>query len=279
MIPAHTRADEGAGEILGEGVADPEGDRQRHDGEHGKEPVDGDEVVVGQKVGGVAIGRGGIGVEQPAHMGVDEALDARRRAAVRGVGIAGLIAVAVMATVVGDPGDERALDGHGARGGEGDLEHAVGLEAAVGEEAVVADRYSVPGDGVEDDPDDQVTQMDATPPQQGQGDAESDPRTGDEGRGDGDPAGPPPGTFGHRGRRKRRRRQVWRRVGNEERHDGPRAPMGWSVPLPTTPLAAGPEDTPQRGGVTSNGRGVRSARYAPATQLLAGQTTHRRMSG
>ena len=113
MTPAHSRAERARGEGAGEGVADPEGQGQGGGGEEGEEAVDDHQVVVGQQIGGVAGRWGAVGVEQPAHVGVGEAPPGGAGAgAVRGVGIAGLVTEAVMAAVVGHPGDQRSLDGH-----------------------------------------------------------------------------------------------------------------------------------------------------------------------
>lgn len=54
------------------------------------------------------------------------------------VGVTLLIGVGVVLAMVGDPGDNRPLDGHRAKDGEDVLERLRGLEGAVGEQAVKA---------------------------------------------------------------------------------------------------------------------------------------------
>jgi hypothetical protein len=73
-----------------------------------------DDVLVREQVGRVLLQRRLLGVEQPADVRVPEALEQRADALavlVRGVRVAGLVAVRVVAPVVGDPADDRALDG------------------------------------------------------------------------------------------------------------------------------------------------------------------------
>ena len=73
-----------------------------------------------------------------------------------GVRVAGPIGVAVVATVVGDPADDRALERHRSEHRQRHLERPARLEAAVGEQAVVADGHPVRDHEVEDREQDEV---------------------------------------------------------------------------------------------------------------------------
>ena len=79
----------------------------------------------------------------------------RRRAdrlitgAVGGVGVAGVVAVHVMAPVGGDPTGQRALDGHRPHHCQDEPENSVGREAVVGEQPVEPDGEAEAGDDIE----------------------------------------------------------------------------------------------------------------------------------
>ena len=112
------------------------------------------DVLVGQQVGGEALLVGLLDVEQPADVGVEQALGqaAEGLAVAPGaVRVALLVAEGVMAAVIGDPAGDRPLDREAAGDGERDAQRAVGLERAVREVAVEADRDAVAADGVEHD--------------------------------------------------------------------------------------------------------------------------------
>src|SRR4029077_1109868 len=82
--------------------------------------------------------------EEPAEVSVEKPLELRPNALpvpdVRAVGIALLIGEGVVLAVVGDPGDDRALDRGRAEHGEHRTGPGPGLEGPVGEEAMEADR-------------------------------------------------------------------------------------------------------------------------------------------
>ena len=103
----------------------------------------------------------------------------------RRVRVAGPVAEHVVATVVRDPSDDRALDRHRADRREHDLQRSVRHEARVREEPVVPDRDAVAGHEVEDDGEDDVAQRHGVAPQQRDRDAERDARRDHEQRGHG----------------------------------------------------------------------------------------------
>jgi hypothetical protein len=73
---------------------------------------------------------------------------------VRGVRVADLVAMGVVAAVVGHPADNRALDPHRTGNGEAYFQPSVGLEGPVGEQAMEPDGKAVAGNRVKDDPKD-----------------------------------------------------------------------------------------------------------------------------
>ena len=89
------------------------------------------------EVGRVALPVGpALGRHQPAGVGVPEAGEDAAHAAVvadvGAVGVALFVGVGVVLAVVGDPGDDRALDRHRAEDGEGVLDRLRGLERSGG---------------------------------------------------------------------------------------------------------------------------------------------------
>jgi hypothetical protein len=66
----------------------------------------------------------------------------------RRVRIAGLVAVLVMASMLGSPLDDGRLHGHRAQHAQHEFHHLVRLERAVREEPVKADRDPQPGGDV-----------------------------------------------------------------------------------------------------------------------------------
>jgi len=121
--------------------------------------------------------------DEPADVGVqqaaDRAEDAGAAADVRAVRVALLVGVRVVLAVVGDPVDDRALDGHRPGGGEEVLDRLGGPERAVGEHAMEADRHAEAGDDVHDGEEREVVQADDVVP-------EHDDRGGDHDRGQDD---------------------------------------------------------------------------------------------
>jgi hypothetical protein len=69
-----------------------------------------------------------------------------------------------MTAVLGDPSDERPLDGHGAGNGKGDLQPPSRNETAVGEEPVESNRETVSGHEVQRDRKTEVEPSDAATP-------------------------------------------------------------------------------------------------------------------
>jgi len=93
------------------------------------------------------------------------------------VGVAAMVGLSVVAAVVGNPGKERALEGHGAGGAEEIGDPGVGLEALVGEVAVEADTGAHADNEVaeeEGDDFDDVNGMGAKPEKAGNGTGEGD---------------------------------------------------------------------------------------------------------
>lgn len=96
-----------------------------------------------------------LAFEQPTHGGVPEPFRERDRARAeqpRGVRVAFLVGVGVVAAVVGDPVDDRALHDHAADHRERDPQTALGFECAVGEVTVETDCDAEAGEGVEGQP-------------------------------------------------------------------------------------------------------------------------------
>ena len=109
------------------------------------------------------------GFEQPADVGVPQALDSAPEsgaAQVRGVRVALLVGERVVLAVVGDPGDHRTLDGHRAEHRDHGLECPRGFERAVGEHPVVAERHAEAGDHVRADQQGQLERADRLVPEQ-----------------------------------------------------------------------------------------------------------------
>jgi hypothetical protein len=108
-------------------------------------------------------------LEEPAHVRVPQAREAASVAEVRGVGVALLVGVCVVAAVVGDPIRDRALHGHRAQNGQQILDRLVGGEGAVRQQAVVADRHPARGDDVHAGEDRQVGPAHGLVPEQDEG--------------------------------------------------------------------------------------------------------------
>jgi hypothetical protein len=122
-----------------------------------------------------------VGVdEQPADVRVEEAPQRTAPADavvdVRAVRVALLVGERMVLTVVGDPGDDRALDRGRAEDGQRGLHGRLGLEAAVGEEAVEADGHAEPGGQVGDHEDDDVVKVQPALPRLPRRDTEADDR-------------------------------------------------------------------------------------------------------
>ena len=112
------------------------------------------DVAVGEQVGGEAGGVGAVAPEQPAEVGVAEALGQRDGAGAEQPGrvrVALLVGEGVVAAVVGGPGDHVTLPGQAAGDGEGVAQRPVRLERAVGEVAVEADGDAERAEQVEAD--------------------------------------------------------------------------------------------------------------------------------
>ena len=95
--------------------------------------------------------------------------------------VAFLVGEGVVAAVVGDPANDRALDGEAAGDGEGDAHRARRLERAMGEIAVIADGDAVAGDRVHDERDHGVVPAEAPAPGDGDGGGDGQQRDDDEG--------------------------------------------------------------------------------------------------
>ena len=138
------------------------------------------------EVGREALGRGGVHPEEPADVRVREAAqragDALAVVHVRRVRIAGTVAEHVVAAMVRDPADQRALHRERSRARQRDLERAARLEAAVGEQAVVADGHAEAAEQVEADGEHDVVEVHDAAPEQRDGDAEGDRRADHEER-------------------------------------------------------------------------------------------------
>ena len=101
------------------------------------------------------------------------------------VGVAAVVGLGVVTAMVGDPDEERALEGHGAGGAEKIGDPGVGLEAFVRKVAVEADACAHADDevaGDEGDDLDGVDGMGAEPEQAAEGAGEGD--ANEEGIGD-----------------------------------------------------------------------------------------------
>jgi hypothetical protein len=95
--------------------------------------------------------------------------------------VARLVGVLVMATVHGDPPQERPLDRHRAEDGEDELHRDVRLERAVNEQPMVTDRDSQAGQDVESQQEAQVGPVESPAP-----DDERDCNHAEEGGDDGE---------------------------------------------------------------------------------------------
>ena len=93
------------------------------------------------------------------------------------VGVAAVVGLGVVAAVVGNPGEERALERHGAGGAEQIGDPGIGLEALVRKVAVEADAGAHANDEVADEESDDfdgVDGMGAEPEKAGHGTGEGD---------------------------------------------------------------------------------------------------------
>ena len=125
--------------------AEPERQRQPEHRPEDEGAVDEADDRVGDQVGRVALFFGRlIAEEDPADVGVEEAADrtdgAAAMADVGAVGVALGVGEAVVAAVVGDPLDHRALERHRAKHRPEQAHRRAGFEGAMGEEAMKADR-------------------------------------------------------------------------------------------------------------------------------------------
>ena len=181
----HRAAPEHSGQPAEDLAADPpaeeEGDEEA--GHRPEEEAAVDEAAhrVALEVGGEAVLAAALGVvEEPAHVGVVEAL--QRAAPAAAVSVVGAVGVAlgvragVVLSVVGDPGDQRPLDRRRAKRPEDAAQGRAGGEAAVGEEAVKADGDPEAGEQVEDPEDDQVARPQRPVPHLPAGDEEHQER-------------------------------------------------------------------------------------------------------
>jgi hypothetical protein len=187
---AHRAAPQEAGQTGIDRAADgdPEAEWRREAGEHPQHERAVDEAHdrILEQVRCVAGALAALGVdEQPAEMGMREAGErALEAAAVPDVGavrIAILVGEGVMLAVVGDPGDDRALDRGRAEHGQDRPDRAGRLEAAVREMPVEADRHAETGGDVKDPEDDEIAGSQRLAPDLPTGEAEREERhDGDE---------------------------------------------------------------------------------------------------
>ncbi len=149
--------------------------------------ADSDHVSVIEQVRSVPALVGLLDVEQPADMGVPQTLGYRAGAGAvppRRVRVTVLVAEGVVASVVGNPADHRALDRHVAGDGERDAYGPGGLEPAVGEVPVETDGHAVTGDHIHDRGQDHISPADPLIPQQGDRRGQRGERNGDDRRQD-----------------------------------------------------------------------------------------------
>src|ERR1700733_8222209 len=164
-------------------AADQGGGRQGRPTHPGEPPGVFDDVVVGEPVRAELLLRGAVGVEQPADVSEAQTLGQRLPVGAVPPGrvrVAFLVAVLVMPAVIGDPGEQRSIDGQGAGDRERDLEAAGGLERAVGEVAVEAHADAEPRDRVEHHGDHDFAPAEAPAPGQRDRGEQREHRHGDE---------------------------------------------------------------------------------------------------
>ena len=124
-----------------------------------------------------------LDVEQPADVGVAETLGQRPdvvAVAPRAVRVALAVAERVVLAVVGDPADDRSLDGQRPGNGQRDPQRALRLEGAVREVAVEADGDAEARDQVEDGREDEVGPAETPAPGDRDRDDQGHERDGDE---------------------------------------------------------------------------------------------------
>src|ERR1019366_3172287 len=127
------------------------------------------DVVVGEQIGNELLLRGAVALEHPADVREAEALDQRLPVIAeppRRVRVAFLVAVLVVAAMVGGPGEHRSLDGQAAGDRQGDLQAAVRLEGRMREVAVKARADPETRDHVEDNGDHDVVPAETPTPGQ-----------------------------------------------------------------------------------------------------------------
>ena len=120
---------------------------QHRDDEPGEEPelgraVDGHDEPVFEEAAAVALARCRLDGEDPADVGVQEAVERRVRVALA-------IGVGMVLEVSRRPVDRPARNGHCARDQRQGLDRCVGLEAAMREQAVIAEGRAEPRDDCE----------------------------------------------------------------------------------------------------------------------------------
>ena len=153
-------------------ASQPASGRQREGGQRDEREELGDPLharVLEQVAGVLAVVGLAVGLEEPAGVGVPEALEPGAVTDVRRVRVALLVGVRVVLAVVGHPVEHRPLEGGRAQHGEGVLERLVGLERAVGEQAVVADGDAEPGEHVAHGEDREVGAVHPLVPEQDDG--------------------------------------------------------------------------------------------------------------
>ena len=135
--------------------------------------VDQPDAAIPQEVGPVAAPvRLADGGEQPAQVGVPEALrrsENARSAAVGGVRVTVFVGEVVVLAMVGHPLDHRSLHSKRSAHGERVAHSGVGLEGAVGEQPVKPDRDAKAGDGVPHCEKGEVHRLDEAVPEQHSG--------------------------------------------------------------------------------------------------------------
>ena len=179
-VVQHRDADEAGPEERGERAPPGHGDQapeqrraeQAHHGPQRELPGDAADVAIGEQVGSEAGDVGPVPVEGPSHVRVPEPARHRGRSGAeqpRGVRVALLVGEGVVAAVIGDPGEDVALQGEAPGDRQGVAQAAVGLERAVGEVAVEPGGHAEPGQEVEPDGEPDIEPAQAPPPGQGYG--------------------------------------------------------------------------------------------------------------